>query len=100
LHDAEVIRQRHDGGEEDDGGQNAEGELCAEGITIFRFDDVAEEKFGAVAGEAEESSDLSGQPIEGNFAGTGSKNEQGKNDLQRRAPQHHAPGKATAVIGH
>ena len=90
LHQAEVVEHAHQGGEEDDGGQDLEGEEVV-------LEGVAEDEAGAEIDVAEKGGEEPAGQGEQGLARTGLEDEQGEEELQTNAGPHQTQVHAAAV---
>ncbi len=80
LHHAEMVQQRHQGREEDDARQHAEGENVG-----VLFQQVAEDEIVSRTDEAQQQMESVIEPVEDGPAGSGLQHQQSEHQLQQHA---------------
>ena len=102
LHDAEVVEDGEERGDEDDGGQHLEGEETGvESGADFRGlrGEVAKDEGGSGEGVAEELVDAGSGGVEDALAEGPLEDHEGEEDLQAETPDDGAPADGAAVGG-
>ena len=95
LHDAEVVEDRDQRGEEDDHRQRAEREGIGERIGVAR----PEQELGAGGGIGQQRRDSVGHALDDRRAAAGAEHEPGDRDLQRERGSDHAQADALLARG-
>ena len=91
LHDAKVIEDGHEGGEEDNRRQHLESEDHPEAALAAALAEGAEDELRPVGSEAEEGDKEPAQPGENIAADRGLEHKKGKGELQQDADQDQLP---------
>src|SRR6266566_965651 len=89
IHDAEVVQDREQRRDEDDRGHDLEREHHTEARVLFA--DLAEHKFRAGIGEAQDLRDYTAEPAEDRLPERYPEHKNRKRELEADAPRHDAP---------